>query len=296
MKSSILIGILAWLMATPAISRQKPHVSGYESHTGIKKWRDIRSFTADIRKATRIYQDTNSAMAAGYQRFGPDMPNLGYHWINPRLIVDTLIDPMRPEVLTYLNVNGQLILTGVAFAYAFTPGKNPPKLPFKEMEWHYYSGNIREAAYGIQHKYSPYEKRKMVRLAMVHVWAWTDNPNGLFGSDNWALSYMRLGLKYPDKPDAAASKALFLAEGGIDYYLKFVQLCVHPDDEVLNRVRAVFSRYSRDAKQVSRMMVANKTITQNDQEQLASVWDRMWRDVKKELGESDWKQIASNLE
>lgn len=296
MKSFILIGIMAGLMTAPAISQQKAYISGYESHPEMKNWRDIQSFTAAVRKATRIYQDTNRAKAAGYQRFGPDMPNLGYHWINPRLIVDTLIDPLRPEVLTYLNVNGQLILTGVAFAYAFTPGNTPPGLPFKEMKWHYYSGNIREAAYGVQHKYSPYEKRKMVRLAMVHIWVWTDNPDGIFGSDNWALSYMRLGLKHPDKPDATASKALFLAQGGIEYYLKFVQLCIRPDEETLNKVRVVFSRYSKEAEKVSGLMIANKTVTQNNQAQLTSVWNRMWQDVRKELGESSWKQIAANLE
>jgi len=58
----------------------------------------------------------------------------------------------------------------------------------------------------------------------------------------------------------------------------------------------VFSRYSKEAEQVSKMLIANHAVTETNQEQLAAIWNRMWLDVRKELDESSWTQIALNLE
>ena len=74
-----------------------------------------------IREATRQFRDPAVAAAAGYVAEPvcaelPGVGGMGYHWVNPELVGDGIIDPTKPEVLLYMPArNGQLELLGVEY-------------------------------------------------------------------------------------------------------------------------------------------------------------------------------------
>src|SRR4029079_9297482 len=84
------------------------------------------ALVARARAATEISSDRSVAIAQGYHRVGRDMPSMGEHWISTRLVVDGGFDVTRPQILTYLNVDGKAVLTGVVFAIPLAQGESPP--------------------------------------------------------------------------------------------------------------------------------------------------------------------------
>ena len=166
--------------------------------------------------ATEKYQDVRAAISAGYRRIGPDTPHMGQHWINIKLAQRTKINIQTPAVLTYLPVGDSLYLTGVAYLAAYTDS-NVPAPPFESIQWHFHSESITEelvrADENHQHRSPP-----DAGVAMFHAWIWSSNPDGIFASDHWGLSYLREGLPIPTRPEQSAAKALYLRHGGVTYF------------------------------------------------------------------------------
>jgi hypothetical protein len=82
---------------------------------------ETRDLLKQVRRATRAFHDVKAAAAAGY---GPASPceqdpkygGMGYHWANPELIADGVLDPLRPEVLVYQPTpRGKLSLGAVEY-------------------------------------------------------------------------------------------------------------------------------------------------------------------------------------
>lgn len=77
-----------------------------------------------MRHATRQFRKVEVAVAAGYLPAEtcsalPGVGAMGYHYVNPRLASDTVIDPLHPEVLLYERTrHGNLRLVGVEFFQA----------------------------------------------------------------------------------------------------------------------------------------------------------------------------------
>jgi hypothetical protein len=69
-----------------------------------------------------------------------DFPAMGEHWIQIGLLFGGRRDPTRPELLTYVTVEGRPRLTGVAYAAALLPGESPPAGP--GLVWHDHVGTI----------------------------------------------------------------------------------------------------------------------------------------------------------
>jgi hypothetical protein len=69
----------------------------------------------EIRAGTARYHRVEEAVAAGYVAVTACLPNEGVRYVNPAL-VDTVIDPSRPELLLYQVLpNGKLQLAAVQF-------------------------------------------------------------------------------------------------------------------------------------------------------------------------------------
>ena len=49
------------------------------------------------RQATEIFADRSVAIARGYRLVGRDLPMMGEHWLNVRLLVDGVVGEFRVE-------------------------------------------------------------------------------------------------------------------------------------------------------------------------------------------------------
>ena len=63
---------------------------------------------AEVRQATARFHDLDVALAEGYIPLGgahcvaePDVGAMGFHYYNPTLLFDGVLDPTRPELLVY---------------------------------------------------------------------------------------------------------------------------------------------------------------------------------------------------
>ena len=135
----------------------------------------------EVRLATRGFQDPADAIAAGYSSAGscvsgPQEGAMGVHFPNGALVGDGMLQAERPEILIYEQRGGRLRLLGVEYLVlaaqwdAAHPGA-PPVL--MGQHFHYVASPNR---YGLPAFYE------------LHVWAWRDNPNGMFVDWNTAVS------------------------------------------------------------------------------------------------------------
>jgi hypothetical protein len=133
-----------------------------------------------VRQATRPFQDLDEAKAAGYADTlacvsGPEEGAMGVHFVNGALLSDSQLDPERPEALVYEPKHGRLRLVAVeyiVFAEAWDAA-NPTPPVLLGQQFHYNSSPNR---YGLPAFYE------------LHVWAWKDNPHGMFTDWNPTVS------------------------------------------------------------------------------------------------------------
>jgi hypothetical protein len=164
------------------------------------------------RAATAVYRDRNAAIRAGYRRIGPDLPEMGQHWLQPALLVDGRFDAARPVLLNYIDIGGVPTLAGVAYALLLDGEELAPQMP-NGRRWHDHTGSLTdEVIDGIG------MRTGSARVAMLHAWIWIPNPAGMFAESNWALPYVRVGLTPPATIDPGASRAMSLVSGGAAYY------------------------------------------------------------------------------
>ena len=266
------------------------HTHSVPHHGDLESDSSVVAFVREARAATDVYHSLEAAIAAGYRLMGPDMPNMGEHWINPRIAVRRPFDPARPSVLTYVRVDGKPVLTGVAYTVPVRPGESPPTFPF-EGAWHYHAASLEAEAFG--HKPHTMEQAATdePRLAMLHAWIWVENPDGLFTADNWALSLARLSLPAPSEVPPPAAKALFLLEGGVDYYARMVQLAGSPSPEEREAVRAILTTYRDEVQQ--RLARTAKAKHAPDLAALAELWEDLWEEMAQQVSPELWAQIGN---
>ena len=76
---------------------------------------------SQIHQATKHYRDVEMALADGYVPVGgctelPDVGGMGYHYLNPALAGDDVVDPAQPELLVYQAAeDGRLRLGAVEY-------------------------------------------------------------------------------------------------------------------------------------------------------------------------------------
>lgn len=134
----------------------------------------------EVRLATEDFRDVMEAFAAGYRSTGscvsgPQEGAMGIHFANGDLIGDGVLDARRPELLIYEQRGGRLRLVGVEFlviADAWHAHNLAPPVLMGQ-HFHYVGSPNR---YGLPAFYE------------LHVWAWRDNPHGMFVDWNPAVS------------------------------------------------------------------------------------------------------------
>ena len=138
-------------------------------------------FVEAVRQATEPFRDAQN-VPPGYGPVlgcvsGPDQGAMGVHFINPALLTDGVLDATRPEALIYEFTNGGARLVGVEFIVLASvwhqnhPPNEPPVL--QDQLLHFVDSPNR---FGLPAFYE------------LHVWAWRDNPNGVFVDWNTRVS------------------------------------------------------------------------------------------------------------
>lgn len=148
--------------SAPTAAESLPSVAGFDAEVG----RDVTR----LRDATGPYHDLDAAVAAGYARevaqcvAHPPHGAMGFHHVN-RGYVDARIEVERPEILTYeRGANGRYALTGAEYIIPFRlwpADSTPPRVFGRELRR---AGDL--------------------QIWYLHVWAWKENPSGLFADWN----------------------------------------------------------------------------------------------------------------
>lgn len=133
-----------------------------------------------VRQAAGKYQDVTAAEAAGYGMFlgcvsGQQEGAMGVHYPNGDLVGDGVLDPMQPEVLVYEPTNNGLKLVAVEYlvlADDWNANNDSPPVLMGQV----FNYNSSPNRYGMPAFYE------------LHVWAWKNNPNGVFADWNPKVS------------------------------------------------------------------------------------------------------------
>ena len=130
-----------------------------------------------VKAATARYHSIQQALADGYVApppgaciVHPALPGLamGYHFENPALMEDNVIDPLRPEMLLYeRKPNGRFRLIGVEYYIEADQTTSAPVL-------------FGQTFQGPMPAHHPF----METHYDLHVWLWKHNPLGLFATWN----------------------------------------------------------------------------------------------------------------
>jgi hypothetical protein len=247
------------------------------------------AFISCARAGTVRYRDHNLAVLDGYRRIGRDFPGMGEHWIRVSLVFDGVFDASRPEVLNYITIDGTRHLLGVAYAVPLLDSEQPPESPAGRDAWHDHSRTINDETILPRHMHGS-SGGTGSRLAMLHAWIWSSNPDGVFAADNWAIPFLRLELAAPVGITAAMGKALSLAAGGREYFeLAIVAgATLAPADQILVK------RAMDDAQNTVESLVRALKAGQNGLagERLAQVWAQVWADMESVVSEDARRKLA----
>lgn len=122
-----------------------------------------------LRKATKAYQDIAAARAAGFPSGTPKCLShptagvMGYHYVDQR-VVDDKLELERPEILLYArDTDGKDQLTAVEYIIPLSQWtrSEPPRILGQTLK-----------------------RSEALKLWYLHVWAWEENPAGLFADYN----------------------------------------------------------------------------------------------------------------
>jgi hypothetical protein len=159
--------------ASVAQAAQAPHASHGDAGVG-KLTAEVNRGVADVRRATARFHELADAQASGYTEQWPPgcatAPEGGqaFHYIDPALRDDGVIDLLRPELLMYEpGPNGTLHLIGVDYfmPYADWKGTEPPTLLGQS-----------------------FSRVDALNAYTLHIWAWRPNPSGMFAAWNPKVS------------------------------------------------------------------------------------------------------------
>ncbi len=145
---------------------------------------------AEARQATAKYATNLArAKAAGYQIITKMMPDMGYHFLNPKI---QGFNVRKPQILVYEHTDRGWQLG--ALEWVFTSEPKTPPLPnatfgFFPAGCHYKDGTfIPHKNAATCPKRAPGSKAAFFfwhpDLVTMHVWVWYPNPDGLYGSTN----------------------------------------------------------------------------------------------------------------
>lgn len=179
-------------------ARPSPAQHGAPNHTVSGPGQSAPSLEAvlnQIRRATRKYQDVNVALREGYIKEDDDNPGMGAHFTNWSRGGVVKLDLTKPTFFMYTQRlgTGRWELVGVGYNL---DGKAYPRAPstLPGGHWHTHGpsctikrqGQPNEVIEPISKEdcrvkggqYDPYWSWE------IHVWAWLENPGGLYAEEN----------------------------------------------------------------------------------------------------------------
>jgi hypothetical protein len=120
------------------------------------------------RAATARYRDISNAIKDGYSNINVDVPNMGHHFMNMKLI-DGTFDIRKPEILVYNGLDeGKPELVAVEYAVNYRDE----------------NGNIVTPPEGFTGTSDVWKGQNETGFPfwLCHAWVWKYNPAGVF---NW---------------------------------------------------------------------------------------------------------------
>ena len=164
-------GLAAAVVATLA-SSTVPAVGGPKEDEKLSRQ------LAEVRRATARYHRLEVALADGYIPFGDPLPcvenpgvgAMGYHYYNPTLLFDGVLDPTRPELLVYAPSGNGVRLGAVEYMMPLSTWNSTeaPNLFGKPFD-----GPMAE-----------HEPNTSGVHYDQHAWVWADNPAGVLATWN----------------------------------------------------------------------------------------------------------------
>jgi hypothetical protein len=142
-----------------------------------------------VRESTERFRDVAVAEAEGYHLLfgcvsGPDSGAMGLHYVNLALVGDAELDPTRPEIVIYEPTpNGRLRLIGADF------------LVFAEA-WDRRGVGTPQLMGQLLHLFESPNRFGLPAFYTLHVWAWKENPTGMFV--NWHTRVSCEGFSGPN--------------------------------------------------------------------------------------------------
>jgi len=165
------IGVLVLMgLLSPVVRAQDDHTARTAQH---HVQATDNALVRTVREATERFRDVEVAEAEGYHLLfgcvsGPDSGAMGLHYVNLALVGDGELDPTRPEIVIYEPApNGRLRLIGadfLVFADAWDKkGVGTPQLMGQ-----------------LLHLFESPNRFGLPAFYTLHVWAWKQNPTGMF--------------------------------------------------------------------------------------------------------------------
>jgi hypothetical protein len=163
----------------------------------------------------------------------------------------------------------------VAYTALLEPGESLPSFSAARSFWHEHNGTVVDESFPLAGRTGPPGPDE-AHLAILHAWVWTDNPEGLFTTDNWSLPFVRAGVPAPRVPTAELAGALSLGAGGADYYLLAARTIGQLSDmEALSAERLLRAEAARLADRVARVR-AKRALDPADERELVEQWRALW--------------------
>lgn len=292
MKSHAVVATLAAVLSPVTLGAQ-----GVVSSANAQTAR----FTTDAREGTRRYQSQETAIADGYRRVGVDFPAMGEHWVNLQRVMADSFAAHEPPVLVYVRVNGRPTLAGVAYTALLEPGEHPPTFAPARAFWHEHNGTVAEESFPIGHhagsaRGSP--DGSGLRLAILHAWVWTHNPDGVFATDNWTLPFVRVGMAPSADWSTAATRALALALDGEEYYALMLRTSMPLTMREEALAAEILSRSRERARQEIISPPRRRGLASDDETRLSGLWSAMWTELEHALPQRrvQLRALRSHLE
>lgn len=118
-----------------------------------------------VRQASAKFHDVDRALKAGYVDIGLFIPDMGWHYLNEKLL-DDRFDITEPELLVYADdpCGGPRKLVAVEYAVPLALSKRAPR--------------------GFTGRADVWDVNTDFQLWTLHAWVWEYNPEGVFAPMN----------------------------------------------------------------------------------------------------------------
>lgn len=158
------------------IKRLNATVEALRTQLAVQSSVGIAKQLAQAKAANDKYQAVEAAKADGYVAASPcessPQGGMGIHYVRPPALADMSVDPLKPEVLTYLPTPNGLVLLAAEYFKADADqdlGSDPDR---PTLFGRAFDGPMLGHAPGMPKHYD------------LHVWLWKHNPGGTFAQWN----------------------------------------------------------------------------------------------------------------